>query len=126
VPKTSKAPSIPPFNLFRDPVWETFIKEKLAPFEQNISDYLQFWFQESGDERAAYPNQGLLLTPFDFLPVSKTMMLSPEIMLRTLRVRQYILELFNHPDRLNQLKAVQKRSFAPPPKVESLVMASCQ
>ncbi|PWU24193.1 hypothetical protein C5B42_00430, partial [Candidatus Cerribacteria bacterium 'Amazon FNV 2010 28 9'] len=118
--------TLPPFASFRDPVWETYITTKLAPFEKNISDYLQFWFHESGDEIRSYPNQGLLHTPFDFLSCTQTMMLSPEMMIATLRVRQYVLELFNHPERLDNLKKIQARPFIAPPKIESNVMASCQ
>lgn len=115
----------PAFATFRDPIWETYIREKLSPFESSISDYLKFWFLESGDSEISYPSQGLLHTPFDFLSYTKTMMLSPEIMIKTLRVRQYVLEVFNHPERLEQLKLVQSKPFTPPPAVHSNVMESC-
>lgn len=121
-----KALIVPPFSQFRSPTWEKYINAKLAPFEKNISDYLQFWVLESGNELTAYPSQGLLQTPFDFLSCTKTMMLSPEIMLRTLRVRQYVLEVFNHPERLEMLKQVQKTKFSPPPAVDSRVMELCK
>lgn len=120
-----KAHIIPPFSAFRDSSWEEYIKDKLHPFEQNTSDYLKFWFHESGDEAHSYPNQGLLQTPFDFLSCVKTMMVSPEIMVKTLRLRQYILEVFNHPERIAALKEVQASSFIAPPRIESRVMESC-
>lgn len=116
---------IPRFSQFRDKTWEEYIIKKLEPYEQNTASYLKFWYLESGDDKTAYPNQGLLLTPFDFLSCTKTMMLSPEIMIKTLRVRQYILEVFNHPERIAKLKRIQGLVFTPPPKVESNVMTWC-
>jgi hypothetical protein len=118
----SKSLQIPSFHEFRDSSWEEYILAKLSPFEKNVSDYLKFWFLESGDEKHSYPNQGLLQTPFDFLSCSKTMMLSPDIMIETLRVRQYMLELFNHPERIESLKKVQAKKFIAPSKVSSVVM----
>lgn len=117
-----KLPVLPPFSQFRDPVWENYIVEKLSRLEKDISDYLKFWFLESGDEVSSYPNQGLLQTPFDFLNCTKTMMISPEVMIQTLRLRQYVLEVFNHPERIEALKKIQAGSFSPPPKIHSKVM----
>lgn len=119
-------PKIPRFSEFRGETWERYILEKLAPFEADVSDYLKFWFKESGNEVTAYPNQGLLQTPFDFLHANKTMMLSPEIMIKTLRLRQYILEVFNHPERIEHLKRVQAHSFVAPEKIHSAVMENCR
>lgn len=126
VKSNKKALTIPPFSQFRDSSWEEYITSKLAPLEKDASDYLKFWFHESGDEKTSYPNQGLLQTPFDFLTCTRTMMLSPEIMIKTLRLRQYILELFNHPERMVALKEVQKSKFVAPPRVSSRVMDSCE
>lgn len=125
--KTSKKTlTIPPFSEFRDPVWEEYIRRKLAPFEKDVADYLKFWFHESGNEVSSYPNQGLLQTPFDFLTCTKTMMLSPEIMIRTLRVRQYVLEVCNHVERLAALKAVQRSVFVAPPVVQAHAMETAK
>ena len=120
-----KALVIPPFSQFRDASWEEYILSKLGPLEKDVSAYLKFWFHESGDEVSSYPNQGLLQTPFDFLSCVKTMMVSPEIMVKTLRLRQYILEVFNHPERIEELKKVQASRFVPPPAISSRVMDSC-
>lgn len=114
----------PDFASFRTPVWEEYIRQKLAPLEKDISAYLKFWFLESGDEQNAYPSQGLLQTPFDFLDCTKSLMLSPEMMLDTLRVRQFVLEVFNHPERLQSLKDTQKKKFVAPAKIESTIMDS--
>lgn len=112
-----------PFSTFRDTkLWESYIKKKLAPFEKDISDYLKYWYIESRENIHAYPSQGMLTTPFDFLHYVQKGMLSPERMIRILRVRQYFLELFNHPERIVHFKNMQRRKFIPPPKVRSKVM----
>ncbi len=119
-----RRPKIPAFETFRDlDLWQSFIKEKLAPFEADISDYLKYWYVESRDNHGAYPSQGLLSTPFDFLPTLEVGMLPLEEMLKILRVRQYFLEVFNHPQRLQFLKAKQRQKFQPPRQVKSKVMA---
>jgi hypothetical protein len=116
-------PQIPPFDTFRDvSLWETFIHKKLSPLEENISDYFKYWYIESRDNGNAYPSQGMLVTPFDFLPTEHKGMISPERMIHILRVRQYFLELFNHPERITALKKIDKQPFVPPPKVDSAVM----
>lgn len=120
-----KPPIIPSFSKFREPVWENYVLEKLSPFEANTSSYLKFWYHESGNETTSYPNQGLLQTPFDFLNCTQTMMLSPEVMIRTLRLRQYVLEVFNHPERMEALKKVQRSRFVPPPITQSKAMDTC-
>ncbi len=114
---------IPPFATFRDKeVWQTYIKAKLTPLEAKVSDYLKYWYIESRDNQHAYPSQGMLLTPFDFLPVIQTGMIPPEKMIKILRIRQYFLEIFNHPERLKFLKSKQKSKFVPPPNVRSRVL----
>lgn len=115
---------LPPFSSFRSQEFEKYILNKLSPFEKDVSNYLKFWFLESGDEISAFPSQGLLQTPFDFLDCEKTVMLSPELMIDTLRVRQYVLEVFNHPDRIEELKRLQKSKFHAPAKIESTIMQS--
>jgi hypothetical protein len=114
---------IPPFSTFRDEkLWEEYIRKKLAPFEKDVSDYLKYWYIESRENIHAYPSQGMLTTPFDFLEYVQKGMISPERMVRILRVRQYFLELFNHPERLVHLKKVQRKKFIAPPKIESRLM----
>lgn len=114
---------IPPFKTFRNvKLWESYISHKLDPLEKNVSDYLKYWYIESRENAQAYPSQGMLLTPFDFLPVTERGMIPPEQMVRILRVRQYFLELFNHPERIAHLKKVQRKKFTPPPEVKSKVM----
>jgi len=109
---------IPPFSSFRDQAsWEQFITQKLAPFEKNISQYLKFWYIESRESKNAYPSQGMLLTPFDFLPFTQKAMLEPEQIITILRVRQYFLELFNHPERIEALEAIVQQPFIAPQKI---------
>ncbi len=114
---------IPPFITFRDiDLWQDFIQKKLAPFEADISNYLRYWYIESRNNHNAYPSQGMLSTPFDFLPAVQTGMIPTKEMLRILRVRQYFLEIFNHPERLKFLIRTQKQKYQPPIKVKSRVM----
>lgn len=114
---------IPPFKTFRNSkLWETYIERKLKAQEKNISDYLKYWYIESQDNERAYPSQGMLTTPFDFLETQMKGMLPPERMIKLLRVRQYFLELFNHPKRIQALKSVQGKKFQKPPKLKSNIM----
>lgn len=119
----SKVPAIPPFRTFRDQSrWQNFINSKLAPLEENPSEYLKYWYIESRENIKAYPSQGMLLTPFDDLGSSQKSMLPADRMMEILRVRQYFLELLNHPERIKALKKVQRTAFHPPPKVNSPAM----
>lgn len=112
-----------PFSSFRDKeLWESYITDKLAPFEQNLPDYLKYWYVESQENSNAYPSQGLLKTPFDFLNYKQRAMLPLKEMIHILRVRQYFLELFNHPERITALKRTQKKKFVAPDKVISNVL----
>jgi hypothetical protein len=112
-----------PFSSFRDKtLWETYINKKLSPFEKNISDYLKYWYIESQENSKAYPSQGLLKTPYDFLTYKQRAMLPLKEMMKVLRVRQYFLEIFNHPERIASLKKIQKNKFVPPSKISSKVM----
>lgn len=121
--QSAKHTTLPPFETFRDvALWESLILKKLEPFEKNVSEYLKFWYIESRENSHAYPSQGMLTTPFDFLPYTRKAMLEPEEMVRILRVRQYFLEIFNHPERVASLKKVQAKPFTPVPKVQSNTM----
>lgn len=114
---------IPAFTTFRNiELWESFIESKLAKLEADTPSYLKYWYIESRENSHAYPSQGLLTTPYDFLPSYQKAMLPLEKMLKILRVRQYFLELFNHPDRLKYLKLADKQAWIAPPQVESAVM----
>jgi hypothetical protein len=114
---------IPPFSTFRDvALWESYIESKLTPFERDTTSYLKYWYIESQENSHAYPSQGMLTTPYDFLPPYRKAMLPIGEMLKVLRTRQYFLELFNHPERIAYLKQVDKQDWVAPPKVESSVM----
>lgn len=118
---------IPPFKTFRDnDRWETYIKQKLSKYEDTISDYLKYWYVESQDNAHAYPSQGLLTTPFDGLSYASKGMLAPAELIRILRVRQYFLELFNHPTRISALKSVESKPFIAPKKICSRVMEKAE
>lgn len=114
---------IPPFSTFRDiKLWESYIGSKLAPHEQDTASYLKYWYIESQENSHAYPSQGLLTTPFDFLPSFTKAMLPLDKMIQILRVRQYFLELFNHPERIEYLKKIDKQAWASPREISSPVM----
>lgn len=112
-----------PFSSFRDKdLWEKYIKDKLSPFEKDISAYLQYWYIESQENSNSYPSQGLLKTPFDYLKNEQKGMIPFEKMMKILRIRQYFLELFNHPERIAEIKKIQKKDFLAPQKIKSKVM----
>ena len=114
---------LPPFATFRqEEVWENFISSKLAPFEADPPNYLKYWYIESQENSHAYPSQGLLTTPYDFLPRYNKAMVPLAKMFKILRTRQYFLELFNHPERLAFLQAVEHAPFVAPPALPSPVM----
>ncbi|MDP1743341.1 MAG: IMP dehydrogenase [Candidatus Amesbacteria bacterium] len=100
---------------------EKRVLDKLSPYEKNISQYLEPWLTVSKNHDDVYPSQGLLLTPFDGLPVSSLQMLPQEKIIETLRMRLFFLELFNHPHRIEFLKSVTAEKFQPPDKIESEV-----
>lgn len=100
---------------------EKRILEKLHKYEKNLGDYLEPWWNLSRVDSKVYPSQGLLLTPYDGLGVSRTQMLSQEQVIQTLRLRMFFLELFNHPYRLEHLNQVNKQKFSPPQKIESVL-----
>lgn len=89
-----------------------------ATKEQTLGKWLAF----SRESESVYPGQGLLLTPYDYLDVRGTQMLPQEAVVKSLRLRNYFLELFNHPYRLHFLDQVSREKFIPPKKIESVVM----
>lgn len=112
-----------PFASFREnDLWEEYVTDKLKSLEANLPSYFQYWYTESQENSSAYPSQGLLKTPFDHFKYKQRGMVPVEEMKRILRVRQYFLEIFNHPERIAELKKVQKKPFAPPPAISSTVM----
>lgn len=94
-------------------------EKKNAPRKVGL---FQKWADLSREAEAVYPSQGLLLTPYDYLPVTGMQMLPQETIEKTLRLRRYFLELFNHPYRLEFLEKVNRKKFVAPPKVHSVVM----
>jgi hypothetical protein len=101
---------------------EKFLHRLFKPYEKKRRELFQPWYNQTGEASEVYPSQGLLLTPFDYLDyVGKTLLPEAELW-PTLRVRSYVLEVFNHPDRIKAIQAVDKTKFVPPPKVSSQVM----
>ena len=72
------------------------------------------WYKLSREHPFVYPSQGLLQTPHDHLDYQGIHMLPHETVVKTLKLRLYFLELFNHPYRIQFLKKViraSKKSF---------------
>lgn len=85
--------------------------------EENKDDYLKKWYSLSRVGEDVYPSQGLLTTPYDYLEYNSLEMLPQETIIKTLRVRRFFLEMFNHPYRIHNLEKVNKEKFIPPPKI---------
>lgn len=101
---------------------EKFLHRLFKPYEKNRRSLFQSWYHQTGETSEVYPSQGLLLTPFDYLDfVGKTLLPEAELW-ETLKIRSYVLEVFNHPDRIQAIQASDKLPFVPPPKVVSKVM----
>lgn len=74
------------------------------------------WYQQTGEAGEIYPSQGLLSTKLDFLDYLGKTLLSESELRRTLKMRRYMLEIFNHPERLKYLEQAQ---FTPPPRIKN-------
>jgi len=85
--------------------------------EEKEDSYLEKWYKFSKKSEEVYPSQGLLLTPYDYINFKMLQMLPQDMIIKTLRVRRYFLEIFNHPYRLFFLNDVDKQKFIPPPKI---------
>src|SRR5258708_5291829 len=102
-------------DLLNSPKAEQHICNRLAPYEQNLDDYLRPWRKESMEK--TYPSQGLLRTPYDDLDYAGQMQFPEERMVDVLRVRSYLLEIFNHPDRI---EALQRETQANRPRLPAV------
>lgn len=98
------------------------IERKLLPLEADIDLYLAPWREFSKENGDTYPDQGLLETQYDYLPFESRKELPQDIVLETLKRRFFMLELSNHPYRMQFLEKVQKEPFIPPQKVEAKIV----
>ena len=106
-------------NILRDQVTgKKRIKELLKEKEKDLEKYLSIWYRFSKEADHVYPSQGLLRTPYDFLNGVNLQMLPQEMMVKTLRMRRFFLELYNHPYRIHFLDSVNKSKFVRLPKVK--------
>ncbi len=103
--------------LLNSPQSEQYIKDRLAPYEQDVDYYLRPWRRESMEH--AYPSQGLIRTLYDGLDYSGQALFPDEQMIEILRVRTYLLEIFNHPDRVQALIRETETQRPPLPAVRS-------
>lgn len=101
-----------------DPVkGEKLILDKISRLETR-KNYLDDWLSFSKVGESVYPSQGLLTTPYDYLNFDSPHMLPYETIIKTLRVRRFFLELFNHPYRIFYLDQINSQKFVAPPKIK--------
>jgi IMP dehydrogenase / GMP reductase domain len=104
-------------TLLNSPQSEQYIRDRLAAYEQEVDEYLRPWRRESAEN--AYPSQGLIRTLYDDLDYSGQVLFPEERMIEILRVRAYLLEIFNHPDRIQALLRETETKHARLPAVQS-------
>jgi hypothetical protein len=111
-------------DLLNSPQAEEYIREKLASYEQNVDEYLRPWRRESVE--SAYPSQGLIRTQYDDLDYAGQVLFPEERMTEILRVRTYLLEIFNHPDRVQALYRETQTEYPKLPAIQSAAIESMQ
>ncbi len=113
------------FEKLRDPVaGKERIKKLLFQEEKDIKNYLAPWLEFSKEGKLVYPSQGLVFTPYDYLSYKFLYLLPQEMIIKTLRLRRFFLELFNHPYRIYFLRLTDKKKFKAPPKISSKAFES--
>lgn len=106
---------------------EERINQKIEKFlSKNGDNYTRPWYKLSREEPYSYPSQGLLKTSFDYLDYGGIHMLPHEVLMETLKVRIFFLELFNHPYRIQFLKEVSNNKYIPPKKNESQIFKQAE
>ncbi len=125
-----KKPDIPNLSIL--------LKEREVA-EQYIEDLVLFlqaegfwpWLLEyfakvsTTDPYESYPDQGLVITDYDeHSEKLKTTELPPELFNLTVRAWLYYLDLFNHPERIEQLFLVDSGEFIPPAASDNQLLNS--
>ena len=105
------------YSLRDSKIGEKHVLDKISHLEKEADSYLSPWYAFSKEDGNVYPSQGLLLTPHDYLEVSRVRMLPQDTLLQTLRLRYFFLELFNHPYRTHFLNETTKSKFQAPKKI---------
>jgi hypothetical protein len=123
-------PDIPSFSdlLKERQVAEEYIRELVNFLKQNN---LWHWLLDkyekvsSVSQTHAYPDQGLIITDYDDQPDNlETRALDKEIVENTIHAWLYYLEVFNHPDRLEALFAIDEGEFVPPQNSDNPILDS--
>src|SRR3990172_8501196 len=107
-----------------DPEYGTSHTTKLLAKSEKNGSYLQKWYAFSKKADGVYPSQGLLQTPHDYLDYQMSQVLPQDILIETLKIRRYFLEISNHPYRLHFLNKVNLSKFTAPPKISCLPLES--
>jgi len=115
---TSKLNSITFQNLLNNQKGEEYLRKLVGKYEENRNLLFERWYKISGEAKEMYPSQGLLTTPFDYQNFLGKTLLSDDKLWETLLVRWYVLELFNHPDRIRRMEKIENSTFQPPDKVD--------
>ncbi len=102
------------------------IKSALKKQESNLAAYLAPWYEQSKENSHVYPSQGLLVTPYDYLNYQSLQLLPQETIVKTLRLRRFFLELFNHPYRTSYLQQVSRQKFTAPSAVANKAIEFAQ
>lgn len=103
---------------------DAYIREKLSFYEQDVDEYLRPWRREATE--SAYPSQGLIRTQYDDLDYVGQVQFPEERMVEILRVRSFLLEIFNHPTRIAALKQESAADYSTLPAVQSDAIAYMQ
>ena len=114
--------NLPTFRNFLDSkTADRWLKDEFGERQGRVEGFKR-WYRQTGEAGEIYPSQGLLGTPYDYLEyLGKTMMAEEELW-EVLKVRRYILEVFNHPERLEYLDTIENKKFKPLKKLSSSVM----
>lgn len=101
---------------------EELINRQTKYLENDGYAGLTSWYELSRMSDEVYPSQGLLVTPYDYLDIKSCSMLPQDFLVKTLRLRRFFLELFNHPYRINFLEKTNREKFIAPTKVSCLAI----
>lgn len=83
-------------------------------------------FAETDDVRNVYPSAGLIHTKFDNIETGRSHSIEEEVVIRTLAMRLYFVEMSNHPYRIEALNEVNNKPYQPPAKCESNIFYAAQ
>ncbi len=123
-----KKPDIPNLSslLKEREVAEQYIEELVLFLQANgFWPWLNEYFEKisTTDPDKSYPDQGLIITDYDeYTNKLETIKLDDEVFSLAVRAWLYYLELFNHPERIEQLFLVDAGQFIPPEHSDNTIL----